>query len=185
MLKYYLERIEIDLTIYKGSIATKLTKEILSMTHFGSAKKLNKKQTEARAKQVAKALKKNAVLAEVGVFSAEKCGKLYKAIKAERINVYDTYWHMNLNKDHSIQSSKQLVALLNAMRVMAFDKKDMKRILYLKSNRLKVQVKRETMKVSTVEVKEFKEDSDSEDDPEDDKNSGGEEIDVDVEVSSY
>ena len=185
MLKYYLERIEIDLTIYKGSIATKLTKEIMSMTHFGTVKKLNKKQTEARAKQVAKALKKNAVLADVGVFSAEECGKLYKAIKAESINVYNTYWHMNLNKDSSIPSGKQLVALLNAMRLMAFDKKDIKRILYLKANRLKVQVKRETMKVSTVEVKEFKEDSDSEDDPEDDKNSGGEEIDVDVEVSSY
>ena len=181
MLKYYLERIEIDLTIYKGSIATKLTKEIMSMTHFGSVKKLNKKQTEARAKAVAKALKKNVVLGEVGIFSAEECGKLYKAIKAESVNVYNTYWHMNLNKDHSIPSGKQLVSLLNAMRVLAFDKKDIKRIFYLKANRLKVKVKRENMKVST----ELKEDSDSEDDPEDEKNSEGEEIDVDIEVSSY
>ena len=186
MLKYYLERVEIDLIVYKGSIATKLTKEMMTMTHFGSVKKLNKKQTEARAKAVAKALKKNIVLGEIGVFSAEDCGKLYKAIKAESVNVYNTYWHMNLNKDHSIPSGKQLVSLLNAMRLMAFDKKDIKRISFLKANRLKVKIKKETMKVSTEELKKLKEDSDSEDDPEDDKNSEGEEIiDVDIEVCSY
>lgn len=52
MLKYYLERVEIDLIIYKETIAKKLTKNMMAMATFGSVKKLTKKQTEARAKAV-------------------------------------------------------------------------------------------------------------------------------------
>ena len=71
-----------------------------------SARKSTKKQKDARAKAIAKAMKKNIVLSDVGVFAAEDCGKLYKAIKAESINVFNTYWHNTLNKDHSIPSGK-------------------------------------------------------------------------------
>ena len=49
MLKYYLERVGIDITVNNGSIASKLTKEIMAMKHLGSIEMLNKKQTEARA----------------------------------------------------------------------------------------------------------------------------------------
>jgi hypothetical protein len=123
MLKYYLDRVEIDLVMYKDTISSHLTKEMMRMTHFGTARQLTKKQADARAKAVAKAAKKNIVLSDVGVFTAEDCGKLYKAIKAESINVFITYWHNTLNKDHTIPSGKQLVALLNSMRLMSSDKK--------------------------------------------------------------
>ena len=72
------------------------------MTHFGTARKLTKKQEDARANAVAKAMKRNIVLSDVWVLTAEDRGKLYKAIKAESINVFNTYWHNMLNKDHSI-----------------------------------------------------------------------------------
>lgn len=49
MLKYYLERVGIDTTVYNGSIASKLTKEIMAITPFGCIKMLKKKLTEVRA----------------------------------------------------------------------------------------------------------------------------------------
>ena len=154
MLKYYLERVEIDIIIYKDSIAANLTADMMKFSNYGSVKKLTKKQAEARAKAVAKAAKKKVVLSDIGVFTSEECGKLYKAIKSESLNVYNTYWHMTLNKDHSIPSGKQLVELLNAMRQMTFDKKDVQRIIYLKANRLKVKIKKENMKGPTEATEE-------------------------------
>jgi hypothetical protein len=183
MLKYYLERVEIDLIIYKETIAKNLTKDMMAMATIGSVKKPTKKQTEARAKAVAKAAKKNIILSEIGIFTAEDCGKLYKTIKSESVNVYNTFWHMNLNKDHSIPSGKQLVALLNSMRVLSFDKKEIKRVFYLKANREKVRIKKESMKGPTEEVKE---DSESGDDPDEGNSSGVEdEVVINVEVNYF
>ena len=55
LFKYYLE---IDLVIYKDTIASNLTMGIMIIAHFVS---INKKQTEARTKAVANAAKKNTV----------------------------------------------------------------------------------------------------------------------------
>ena len=96
--------------------------------------------------------------------------------------MYNTFWHMNLNKDHSIPSGKQLVALLNSMRVHSFDKNEIKRFFYSKANRQKVKIN-ETMKESTEEVKG---DSDSGDDPDEGDNSGVEDnVVINVEVDYF
>ena len=81
MLKYYLERVEIDLVMYKDTISSHLTKEMMRMTHFGTARKLTKKQADARAKAVAKAMKKNIVLSDVGVSQMRIVGSCMKPLK--------------------------------------------------------------------------------------------------------
>ena len=55
------------------------------------------------------------------------------------------------------------MAILNSMRLMSYDKKELRRIIFRKANRLQEKVKMETMKKdpkgSVKESKELKKDS--------------------------
>ena len=69
MLKFYQERLEIDLLFHKNGIAANLTAEIMKKRVLGAPKKLTKRMREALERAEVKAAKKNVSVADPENFS--------------------------------------------------------------------------------------------------------------------
>lgn len=135
VLKFYLERIVLDLHNYKNGIGAAFDFEIMSKRSLESGKALTKRKQEALDKAIKKAVKNNVAPPEQENFSALDCHELFLEIKYESNNTFNPLWVKNLNKNGDIPSGVQLVDLLDKLRLDAFEAKDAQRRVYLDISR--------------------------------------------------
>jgi hypothetical protein len=102
---------------------------------YGANKPMSKRETEAYENAKKKAAKKNAAPPDSDDFSGVECNNLYLAIKYESNNTFNPIWVKILNQNGDIPSGKQLVDILDQVRVEAFDVEDALRIGFLITGR--------------------------------------------------
>lgn len=135
MLKFYHERLEIDLQFHNKGIAANLTADMMKKRVLGAPRKLTKRMRESLERAEVKAAKKNVTVADPENFSGVECNELFLEIKYESNNTFNPLWVKALNKNGDIPSGVQLVDLLDKVREGAFAVKDSQRIVYLLANR--------------------------------------------------
>jgi hypothetical protein len=161
MLKFYHERLEIDLQFHKNGIASNLTADVMKKRVLGAPKKLTKRMREALGRAEVKAAKKNVSAADPENFSGVECHELFLEIKYESNNTFNPLWVKALNKNGDIPSGVQLVDLLDKVREGAFAVKDSQRRVYLVASRKRIAQKK-AVKPAEAAVDEDSEDSEKE-----------------------